>query len=95
MIILKKTAVEIFEQFRNATRRAINYKPIVKKESIGNYLVQSENDSEKFYRVHCRRDALKRKIVSCECKAGENGLVCKHSAVAVQVHIDTMRRQVA
>ena len=73
------------EQLTKAIERAKAYKPRVKVVEFGLYNVTGETGQN--YLVDCHKDAQGRRVVDCNCKAGQRGMTCKHSAAALQVHI--------
>jgi hypothetical protein len=82
------------DQLQNAIAKAKATRPAVKFRSFGNYSVRG---SRGFYTVICRKDESGNKLVQCECKGAEKGLVCYHAAAALAVHtaVAKQRQQVA
>lgn len=74
------------EQLERAINKARSIKPFTRILSFGCYQVRNSQSSD-FYTVLCNRDKRGNKTVACNCKAGERGQVCYHSAVAVGVHV--------
>jgi hypothetical protein len=72
------------EQLNKAIERAKAYKPAVKMVEFGLYNVSGESGQN--YLVDCQQDEQGRRVVACNCKGGQRGLVCKHAA-ALQAHI--------
>ena len=72
-------------QLEKAANKARTIKPVVKKIEFGVYAVKGSTGN--FYTVECKRTATGEKQVSCACKGAERGLVCFHSAAALELHI--------
>lgn len=71
-------------QLEKAANKARTIKPIVRMMEFGIYAVKgSQNDA---YIVECRRNQQGEKVVSCDCKGGERGLVCYHAASVIELH---------
>jgi hypothetical protein len=88
MFILKGIA-----QLENAIAKAKKVRPRVEFDHFGRYRVSG---SKGYYTVICRNDNRGIKAVECTCKAGEEGLVCYHSAATLSLHIGLARlRQTA
>lgn len=73
-------------QIKKAVEKARKVKPFTRILSFGCYQVRNSKGND-FYTVICKRDKRGHKTVACNCKAGELGQVCYHSAVAVGVHV--------
>lgn len=81
------------DQLQNAIAKAKKVRPRVGFDHFGRYRVSG---SKGYYTVICRKDNRGIKAVECTCKAGEEGLVCYHSAAALSLHIGLARlRQAA
>ena len=87
MIELKSKA-----QMARAIRRARQLKPFVRVRGFRWYEVKSAT-GESVYTIHFYKHG-RRKFGECNCKAGEEVLVCYHLAGAAAVHIGiaSMRR---
>ncbi len=59
--------------------------------AFGIYLVRGTKGN--FYTVKCEHIPNGEKLVSCDCKGGEQGLVCWHSAAALSLHIGLARQR--
>jgi hypothetical protein len=79
MFILKNLT-----QLEKAVTKARTVKPIVRIISFGVYAVQGSKGN--FYTVECKRNEQGEKVVICECKGAERGLVCFHSCSALELH---------
>jgi hypothetical protein len=81
-------------QLERAIAKAKKTRVVVKFRSFGNYSVKG---STGFYTVICRKDESGNKVVQCECKGAERGLVCYHAAAALSLHVGLakQRQQVA
>ena len=77
-------------QLEKAIAKAKKVRCAVKFRSFGNYSVKG---STGFYTVLCHKDADGNKVVGCECKGAEKGLVCYHSAAALSLHVGLARQQ--
>ncbi len=86
MFILKDKS-----QLEKAIAKAKKVKCSVKFRAFGNYSVKG---STGFYTVLCRKDAEGNKIVQCECKGGEKGLVCYHAVSALSLHTAIAKQRV-
>ncbi len=71
-------------QLEKAIAKAKNRKPIVRKIEFGKYAVRGSSGN--FYTVKFSRNALGEKVVECDCRGGERGLVCFHSVSALELH---------
>ncbi len=80
------------EQLEKAILRAKKIKPLVRMLSFGNYSVRS-SDGQSFYTVKFSRNSLGEKVVECDCRGGERGLVCFHSAASLELHGTIARRR--
>jgi len=81
------------DQLQNAITKAKKVRPRVEFDHFGRYRVSG---SKCYYTVICRKDNRGIKAVECTCKAGEEGLVCYHSAAALSLHVGLARlRQTA
>ena len=93
MIILKNSKVEIQKQMKNAIAKCRNLeiKPRVKMIEPNKYEVLGNQNR---YTVKMRIGAQGAKIIDCNCRAGEEGMVCYHVAAAYGVHVGlvTMNR---
>ena len=87
MFILKDKS-----QLEKAIAKAKKVKCSVKFRSFGNYSVKG---STGFYTVLCRKDEDGNKIVQCECKGAEKGLVCYHAVSALSLHIGLAKQRQA
>ena len=87
MFILKDKS-----QLEKAIAKAKKVKCSVKFRAFGNYSVKG---STGFYTVLCRKDNQGNKIVQCECKGGEKGLVCYHAVSALSLHIGLAKQRQA
>lgn len=76
--------LENLSQLEKAAAKARSIKPIVRMIQFGVYAVQGSTGN--FYTVECRRNEQGEKQVSCNCKGGERGLVCWHSASILELH---------
>lgn len=84
MFILKAKA-----QLEKAIEKAGKIKPIVRMIKFGVYAVKGTNNT---YTVKLEiKDDEKRVI--CECKAGERGIPCYHSASALELHGTVVKYQ--
>ncbi|MDQ3253179.1 MAG: hypothetical protein M3R15_04620 [Acidobacteriota bacterium] len=72
------------EQISNAINNAKALHPKVRMVCFGRYEVSASKTG--YYTVRCFRNRGQ-KVVDCNCKAGENGMPCKHAAVALPLHI--------
>lgn len=77
-------------QLEKAIAKARKVRCAVKFQSFGTYSVKGSNG---FYTVTCKKDSDGNKVVSCECKGAEKGLVCYHSAAALSLHVGLARQQ--
>ena len=78
------------EQLEKAIAKAKKLRPRGEFDRFGRYRVSG---SKGYYTVICRKDERGYKAVECTCKAGEQGLVCYHSAAALSLHIGLARQQ--
>lgn len=85
MIILKNSKAEIEQQLKNAIAKCRNLetKPRVKMIQPGKYSVIGNQNQ---YTVKMRIDERNHKIIECNCRAGEEGMPCYHSAAALALH---------
>ena len=82
------------DQLNNAITKAKKIRPRVEYDRFGRYRVSGSKGG--YYTVLCKKSDNDYKIVECTCKAGEEGLVCYHSAAALSLHIGLARlKQVA
>ena len=83
MFILKNR-----QQLENAINKARRITPKLKIKVLGfgHYLVESESRRGFFNQVRCGRLDNGKKYVDCECRAGRNGVVCKHAVIAIGAH---------
>lgn len=85
--------LENLSQLEKAANKARTIKPIVRMLSFGVYNVKgSKGDS---YTVECRRNDRNEKVVACGCKGAERGLVCYHSAAAIELHSTIAKHRAA
>ena len=75
----------------NAIEKAKAVRPRVKFVAFGRYLVSGSKGN--FYQVVCKKTQGQHKVVDCECKGAERGLVCYHSAAALAVHTGLARQR--
>jgi hypothetical protein len=81
-------------QLEKAIAKAKQLRPTVKFDHFGRYRVSGSKGG--YYTVICKKSDNDYKIVECTCKAGEEGLVCYHSAAALSLHIGLARlKQIA
>jgi hypothetical protein len=78
------------EQLEKAIAKAKKVKCAVKFRAFGNYSVRG---SKGYYTVLCRKDDDGNKIVQCECKGAEKGLVCYHAVSALSLHIGLAKQR--
>lgn len=72
-------------QLTKAIAKARTVKPRLRVQRLGTYTVTgSKGDA---YTVNCYRDEQQRKVVACNCKGAERGLVCYHAASAIGLHV--------
>jgi hypothetical protein len=76
--------LESLSQLEKAIAKAQTVKPIVRIKSFGVYSVQGSKGN--FYTVECKRNDRGEKVVICECRGAERGLVCFHSCSALELH---------
>lgn len=90
MFVLKNSKTEIQNQMKNAIAKCLNLeiKPMVRMRQPGNYFVIG---NENQYVVRMRIGTRGAKIIDCNCKAGNEGMVCYHSAAALAVHSAIVR----
>jgi hypothetical protein len=79
-------------QLEKAVLKAKKIRTQVKFIAFGIYSVKGTKGN--FYTVKCERMSSGEKLVSCDCKGGERGLVCWHSAAALSLHIGIARQRV-
>jgi hypothetical protein len=79
MFILKS-----LNQLEKAVTKARTVKPIVRIISFGVYSVRGSKGN--FYTVECKRNEQGEKVVICQCRGAERGLVCFHSASVLELH---------
>ena len=84
-ILTSKTNLE------NAIQKAKSVRPRVKFAAFGRYLVSGSKGN--FYTVVCKKTQNRHKVVDCECKGGERGLICYHAAAALAVHTGLARQR--
>jgi ribosomal protein S27E len=70
-------------QLEKAVTKARTVKPIVRIIKFGLYSVKGSKGN--FYTVKCEKVGND-KVVTCECKGAERGLVCFHSASVLELH---------
>jgi hypothetical protein len=63
----------------------------ISMQSPGQYQVTSGRDETVRYDVACGRLPNGKKFASCGCIAGETNKVCKHAAVAIELHVAVMK----
>jgi 3-keto-L-gulonate-6-phosphate decarboxylase len=80
-------------QLEKAILRAKKIKPLVRMIEFGTYSVRS-SDGQSFYTVRLSRNSLGEKVVDCDCKGGERGLVCFHSVSCLELHGTIAKRRV-
>ena len=78
------------EQLEKAIAKAKKVRCSVKFRSFGNYSVKG---STGFYTVLCMKDSQGNKVVKCECKGAERGLVCYHAVSALSLHIGLAKQR--
>lgn len=78
------------DQLNKAIEKARKVRCAVKFLAFGKYSVKG---SKGFYTVVCRKDEAGNKIVECECKGAERGLVCYHAASALSLHIGLAKQR--
>ncbi len=78
-------------QLERAIVRAKKIRTQVKFIAFGVYSVRGSKGN--FYTVKCERTANGEKQVSCDCKGGEKGLVCRHSVCALSLHVGLARQR--
>jgi hypothetical protein len=76
-------------QLEKAIAKAKKIRTQVKFIAFGVYSVRGTKGN--FYTVKCERTATGEKQVSCDCKGGERGFVCWHSAAGLSLHIGIAR----
>lgn len=76
--------LESVETLGNSINNARLLHPKVSPVSFGEYVVSGSDGA--CYKVRCFRENG-RKIVDCNCKAGELGRPCKHAAAALALHL--------
>ena len=79
-------------QLEKAIAKAKKVRCSVKFHAFGNYSVKG---SKGFYTVLCMKNAQGEKVVRCECRGAEKGLVCYHAAAALAVHTGLARQRQA
>jgi hypothetical protein len=79
-------------QLEKAVLKAKKIRTQVKFIAFGIYSVRGTKGN--FYTVKCERMPSGEKLVSCECRGGERGLVCWHSVSALSLHIGIARQRV-
>jgi hypothetical protein len=79
-------------QLEKAVLKAKKIRTHVKFISFGVYAVRGTKGN--YYEVRCERMPSGEKLVSCDCRGGERGLVCWHSAAALSLHIGIARQRV-
>ncbi len=80
------------KQLEKAVLKAKKIRTHVKFISFGVYAVRGTKGN--YYEVRCERMPSGEKLVSCDCRGGERGLVCWHSAAALSLHIGIARQRV-
>jgi hypothetical protein len=80
------------EQLEKAIAKAKKIKPLVRMIEFGKYSVRS-SDGKTFYTVRLSRNSLGEKVVECDCRGGERGLVCFHSAACLELHGTIAKRR--
>lgn len=80
-------------QLEKAAQKARKVRPAVKFNRFGSYKVSGSKGN--FYTVVCEKDAAGQKVVNCECKGAEKGLVCYHAAAALSLHVGLARQRSA
>lgn len=71
-------------QLEKAANKARTIKTTVRIITFGVYAVKGTKGD--VYTVECKRNDRNEKIVSCNCKGGERGLVCFHSSAVIELH---------
>ena len=71
-------------QLEKSAAKARTIKPTVRIIAFGKYAVKGTKGD--VYTVECRRNDRNEKVVSCNCKGGERGLVCFHSSAVIELH---------
>jgi hypothetical protein len=79
------------EQLEKAILRAKKIKPLVKMIEFGKYAVRGSKGD--IYTVKFSRNSLGEKVVECDCRGGERGLVCFHSAASLELHGTIAKRR--
>ena len=77
-------------QLEKAIAKAKKVRCSVKFRSFGNYSVKG---STGYYTVLCMKDSQGNKVVKCECKGSEKGLVCYHAAAALSLHVGIAKQR--
>lgn len=88
MFILKAKS-----QLENAIEKAKQIRPTVKFDHFGRYRVSGSKGG--YYTVICKKSENNFKLVECNCKGAEKGLVCYHAAAALSLHIGIARQRQA
>ncbi len=70
------------QQLGKAILKARKLKPIVRMIGFGVYAVKGSTGN---YTVKMERIGDEKRIF-CDCKGGERGLICYHSAAALELH---------
>jgi hypothetical protein len=78
-------------QLEKAIQKAKKIRTQVKFIAFGIYSVCGTKGN--FYTVKCERMPSGEKLVICDCKGGERGLVCWHSAAALSLHVGLARQR--
>jgi hypothetical protein len=86
MFILKSKS-----QLEKAIEKAMQTRTKVRFIRFGVYAVKGSKGN--FYTVECFRDKRGEKLVKCDCKGAEKGLVCYHAASALALHIAVARQR--
>jgi len=86
MFILKSKT-----QLEKAIQRAKKIRTKVRFISFGKYAVKGTKGN--FYTVKCERAANGERMVECECRGAEKGLVCYHAAAALSLHVGLAKQR--
>jgi hypothetical protein len=86
MFILKQKA-----QLEKAITKAKQIRPTVKFDYFGRYRVSGSKGG--YYTVICKKSDNNYRLVTCTCKAGDEGYVCYHAAAALALHTGLARQR--
>jgi hypothetical protein len=81
----------INEQFTRASARAAAGNLTAEPSTLIRQYLVTNDETGAVYRVDFFRAHDGRRFVTCECAGGQGGHICKHAAMALPVHIRTMR----